>query len=734
MKHILSLLFISAILLSATAQDSLKTVDSTKKFNEKLAEVYVTARRPMMVQEIDKTVVDVKGMAGSASLNTVELLERIPGVNVSPSGEISLNGKGGVLVLMDGRATYMSAQDLISYLKAIPAGNLDKIELIDNPSAKYDASGNAVINIRLRKNRAAGIHGNFSSGGSHGRYAATNNSLNLNYNRKKLNLFGNFGLSTFKEYNDEYFDRKFYDNDNNISSKILLDNKQVLNSRNINIYTGFDYNLSSRSSIGGNFNYSRGRRENDFGYLSNAWDGAGVPLESGSGYTDAQDKRKNISVSLNYLLQLNKNGHELSADVNILKHDMGSNRLQYNSLSDPNNAPVEDDLFRYVVPMNSNITVFKADYVRPFANKVRIEAGVKSSIISNNNISNYFDQNGTEPVLVPANSNHFKYDENINAAYVNIAKTWKRWQAQFGTRVEDLSAKGNQLGNEVVAKSVFRKNNTELFPSAFITYKLDTVNKNSFTLTALRRISRPNYAALNPFVFIKDEYTYTSGNPDLNAQFQYRLELKFQHKQLYWFQLSYNKFNQLVFNMSEVVNEKYVNKPKNIGRGSMALLSAGLNISPAKWLNSNNTLRIARLSVVGNESNELLKRSLFAVRFETMTFFTISKTISAELNAYIASTDIIGQAVSEPMFRVNAGISKKILSEKGSIRLGVDDVFHSWQYRNNSIGLNRSSFYQNTVMDTRRITAGFSYRFGKDANGKRKRQGGVNDDEKGRLE
>lgn len=734
MKKTITPLLIFTIALSVKSQDSTKIADTTKKFSEKLTAVTVTAKRPLMVQEIDKTVVDVKNMPGSATLNTVELLERIPGVNVNPSGEISLNGKNGVLVLMDGRATYMSAQDLIAYLKAIPAGNLEKIELIDNPSAKYDASGNAVINIKLRKNRAAGIHGNFSSGASHGRYLGTNNSLNLNYNRKKLNLFANLGVSTFKEYNDDYFDRKFYDNNNTISSRVLLDNNQVMNTRNININTGFDYTLSPKSSVGANFNYNRGSRSNDFEYLSTATDAAHQSLESGSGYTNARDKRKNLSVSVNYLLQLNKNGHELSADVNVLRHETGSDRLQYNSLADANNDPTESDLFRYVVPMNSDITVFKADYVRPFSNKLRIEAGVKSSIISNNNLSNYFDENGGPAVFVPANSNHFKYDEKIHAAYFNIAKTWKRWQGQFGTRVEDLSATGNQLGNEVVAKSVFSKNNTEFFPSVFLTYKLDTVNKNSLTLTALRRISRPNYAALNPFLFIKDEYTYTSGNSDLDPQFQYRMELKFQHKQLYWFQLSYNKFNQLMFNVSEVVNEKYVNKPKNIGRGSMILLSSGLSVSPVKWINSNNTLRVARLSVVGDDSNELLRRDLIAVRCETMTFFTISKSTSAELNMYFASTDLMGQAVAKPFFRVNAGISKKIWKEKGSIRLGMDDIFHSWEYRTNSVGLTQSSFYQRNVMDTRRVTAGFSYRFGKDSNGKRKRQGGVNDDEKGRLE
>lgn len=145
-------------------------------------------------------------------------------------------------------------------------------------------------------------------------------------------------------------------------------------------------------------------------------------------------------------------------------------------------------------------------------------------------------------------------------------------------------------------------------------------------------------------------------------------------------------------------------------------------------------MRVARLQVNGAGTNELLQRTLYAVRFETMTFFTISKSLSAELNAFVTSTDIIGQAISEPMFRVNAGVVKKILKEKGSIRLGMDDIFHSWYYRNNSIGLRNASYYQQTLMDTRRVTAAFTYRFGKDKNGHKKRSGGVNDEEKGRLD
>src|SRR5688572_20552845 len=177
MKQFATFLLLIATGSGSIAQDSLKTADTSQKFNQQLAEVTITAKRPLMIQSVDKTIVDVKAMVSGAALNTIELLERIPGITVSANGDISLNGRAGVLVLIEGRSTYMSSQDLASYLKSIPAANLDKIELIDNPSSRYDASGNAIINIKMRKNRNPGLTGSVNSGMSQGKFFRSNNSV-----------------------------------------------------------------------------------------------------------------------------------------------------------------------------------------------------------------------------------------------------------------------------------------------------------------------------------------------------------------------------------------------------------------------------------------------------------------------------------------------------------------------------------------------------------------------------
>jgi hypothetical protein len=734
MKHLAALVLLLITAIHLIAQDSTNTADTSKKFHQHLAEVTVTARRPLLVQQVDKTVVDVKSMVSVAALNTIELLERIPGVTVNGNGEISLNGRNGVLVLIDGRSTYMSAQDLAAYLKSIPAGNLDKIELIDNPSAKYDASGNAIINIKLRKNRAAGFTGNINSGLSQGRYFRSNNSINLNYNRKKLNVFSNVGFSTANEYNIDEFDRKYYDGSNNIASSVLLRNDAFSKSKNINIYSGFDYSITPNTSLGASIGYNQGERDLDFRYGGKSFLTTNRPSGFSKGYDKTSDDRHNINVNINVLHKYSNDGHELSADVNYLDYRAGSDRKLRNLLYNDTNSLINDEMFQYVVPVTSRIYVFKADYVRPFSNRLLLEAGVKSSVINNDNISDYFDLADGSAVFVAENSNHFRYDENINAAYTNLQKQWKRWQLQLGLRVEHMQATGKQLGNVAVNKSEFTKSNTEFFPSMFVMYKLDSMGKNNLSLLTVRRINRPNYFQLNPFQFVKDEYTYTTGNPDLNPQFQYRMELKFQHKQLYWFGLSYNKFTQLIFNSTEVVGEKYINRPKNMGKGFMLLLNSGLNASPAKWWNMSYVLRTARLGLRASAYDELVNADAFTVRFEMMNFFTISKTINAELGGYYASKDLTGQAYTKQMYRMNASVQKKLWNDRGSIRLGVDDMFHSWKYRNYSFGLKQSTFYQTTESDTQRFNFSFSYRFGKDSHPRKRRQANVNEEEKGRLE
>ena len=703
--------------------------------NIELKEVVITSKKHLIVQEIDKTIVNVEAMISAATSNTMEVLERTPGVSVNASGEINLNGKGGVLVLIDGKSTYMSGQDLMAYLKSLPGGLLDKIELIDNPSAKYDAAGNAIINIRLKKSRTGGLQGSVSMGISQGRYTRNNDAINLNYNNKKVNLFANLGYSYEKNYTLDVYDRRFYDVANLLSSTVALENNQINKGLSFNGNFGMDYTATSKTTYGVIFNVNRGRRNGYFDYESENFDSFHKLEGTGRGNTTGRDNRTNIGSNFNLLHKFDTKGRELSADVNYLDYRSRGNQSFQNMIFNADSGFTQRNDFLYVTPSHVKIYTAKADYSHPLKNKAKLEAGFKSSIVDNDNLTQNYNVAEGIQTIDNSQTNHFKYHENINALYLNGQKSWKRVGLQVGLRAENTVVHGNQLGNEAVRGSSFDKNYTGLFPSFFINYKLDSLNKNTIGLMAVRRISRPNYQQLNPFVFYKDQYSYTSGNPLLNPQYQSRIELKFQHKQLLNMGLSYNRFSDLIFQTTEAVNDVFITKPKNISGGYMVLLNTTLSLSPTKWWYLNPTLRLSHMGIKGRVYTEILNFDVSVARLEMNNYFTIDKNWSAEFGGYYASVDLNGQTRTSGMYRLNGGIQKKIWKGKGSVRVAFDDILHSWKYHNRSLSLKQSEYFQTSESDTQRISFALTYRFGKDTFArKRRHNNNASDDEKGRID
>ncbi|WP_298357091.1 outer membrane beta-barrel protein [Runella sp.] len=702
--------------------------------NIELKEVVVKAKRPLIEQDIDKTIVNVESMISSATSNTLEVLEKTPGVTVGSNGEISLNGRSGILVLIDCRATYMSGPDLAAYLKSLPGGLLDKIELMDNPSAKYDAAGNGIINIRLKKNRVGGFTGNSSMGSSQGVYGRHNGSLNMNYNHKKLNVFANLGANKEKNYNNDVFDRLFYDTRGQQTSNVLLLNDNISDNKSLNAILELDFAATPKTTYGLMLNLNGGTRNAIIDYQSNNYNTNRLLDAIGNGNTVLNDKRTNFGTNLNLQHKFNKPGQEMMVDMNYLNYQSNGNQRVQNFRYLPEGALAEQDEFLYLVPGTINIYTAKADYVHPLKKKTSWEAGVKSSVIDNDNISNYFNVKGTVQTIDNGKSNHFKYHENINAAYFNTRKEWKRVGIQLGLRAETTQARGNQLGNEVVQGSTFTKNYTKVFPSLFINYKLDSLNKNSLNLSFTRRINRPDYQSLNPFVFFRDQYSYTAGNPLLFPQYQNRIELKFQHKQWLQMGLSYNRFTNVIFQTTEAIDTIFITRPNNVASGFMLLLNTTLSASPTKWWNLIYTIRLSHMGLNGMSYTEKLNPRAYVARFEVYNQFRLNKGWSADLSGYYASSDLNGQAYTDMMYRVGGAVQKKIWKDKASLRISVDDVFHSWIRHNRSVSIKQAQFFQTNESDTQRIGVAFTYRFGKDTFARKRRHNdNAADDEKGRV-
>jgi hypothetical protein len=700
-----------------------------------LAAVTVKTTRPLIEQEIDKTTVNVGSMISSATSNALEVLERTPGITVTSNGDISLNGRGGVLVLIDGRSTYMSGADLAAYLKSLPGSLLDKIELMDNPPARYDAAGNAIINIRLKKTRAGGLTGNFSSGYTQGRYARGNSALNLNYNHKKINVFGSLSYSHEKSYNDDLFDRKFYDEGNKLTSKVSLINRQVYKTNGTNMSIGADYTASANTTIGFLFNQNQNERNGKLAYNSDGYNAAQQLDTLSSGYVNSVDERSNYATNLNFVHKFSKPGSELSGDINYLRYTNDGDQASQNFIYQSTGVLSSANAFVYLLPSNINIYTAKLDYVQKVKTNMKFEAGLKSSIVDNDNTADYYNIINAQQVIDNSRSNHFKYHENIHAAYVNMQRVGTRVGLQMGLRVENTIATGRQLGNSIVPASTFTKDYTKLFPSMFVSYKLDSNGKYNLTFSITRRITRPNYQLLNPFVFFRDKYTYSSGNPLLVPQYQYRYELRYQHKQFLRLGLSYNRFTNVIFNITRPVDDVFISQPDNIAQGYMLLLNTGLNLSPAKWWSVNTDVLLSHIGLHGKAFTEDLNPNAYIARINLLNQLKLAKGWSAEFGGYYASKDLNGQAFTSAMVRLNAACQKKIWKDKGSIRLAIDDILHSWIYHNNSISLKQAQYYQTSESDTQRFGLAFTYRFGNDTfSRKRKHNDNAANEEKSRVD
>lgn len=698
-----------------------------------LKEVVVNAKKPLLEQEIDRTIVNVEAMITAATSNVLELLEKTPGVAVTADGEISLNSKSGVLVLIEGRQTYMSTADLAAYLRSIPGGTIDKIELITNPPARYDAAGGAVINIRFKKNKMAGFTGNLSSSFSQGISNRWYNSLNLNYNTKKLSLFGNFSYNDDKGFLDERNYRTYFDSLHNITSKGTFLNYRTEWGGDGNARLGFDYSLTPKTAVGMQFlSYFRSRKEEMI--YNNYFDESGLNPEADAyGTMNGNYSWAQVNVNANALHKFNNNGHEISAEANYIRYNNNAEQVLNNYLNAFTSNGDSNYLFRYDMPSRLDIYVLKADYSYPMKNRFSFSAGYKSSWVKNDNTSDFYDIKNGGSIYDPSRSNHFVYRENINALYVNGKKDWKRWSTQIGLRMENSNTEGHLIGNAAVPDSKVSRNYTGLFPSMYVSYLLDSATKQKITINVARRISRPYYQQLNPFLIFIDRYNYRTGNPYLAPAYNFQAELNYNYKQWFMFSMGYERYDDAIFSATRVVDSIFLTRTENAAMRRMLVTNFNFQIPVAKWWRMNLMLAVANFKTSGEIYGEDLSQNINAFRIQSFNMFTISKTWSAELVGRYTHRVVNLQRIMEPRWYMNFALQKKILKGKGNLKLTVDDIFWSQKYKDITLASGaESARYE--IRDSRRVGLAFNFNFGKDTFNRKRRNVEGGDDIKGRTE
>ena len=709
-------------------------VITLKPSKNELEEVVVSSQKNFVEQKVDRTVVNVNAMISNTGANALEVLEKTPGVIVDENGNVIFKGKSGVIILIDDKPTYLAGEALANYLRSLPASQLDKIELMTTPPAKYDASGNSgVINIRTKKLQSKGFNGNLAASVGKAKYWRTLESVSLNYRVNKWNLFANIGYGVQNNYRRLDVGRTYYDNSGSVVSGYNETAYFHPVNYNTNIKTGADYAVTPKTSFGFVFTRvtSPGHNVNPTNSSMIAASGKTDSLIVADNYTTSNFS--NTGLNLNYAQQFRQTGRLLTVDLDYIKYDAIRDQTFRNNTYNAGGALTYAQVLTASLPADIDIFVAKSDYSQPLPGKAKLEAGAKYSYVNTDNAANYF--NVVNQVSYPdyGKTNEFLYKENINAAYLSYTNEWRRFSVKAGLRMENTNINAHQLGNAEKADSSFQRHYTGVFPTAYISYKLDTAGSNTLTFSYGKRIDRPSYQSLNPFMVFVDKYSTWVGNPLLRPQYASSLQLIYAYKSIFSVTLQYSYVKDFQSEVDLQEGDLFVAHTLNIGHSINKGVSFYLGMPVNKWWTFNWNAEIINNSFEGQIPGKYLK--------EDMTYFytTLNNTIvlgkgwSAELSGFYISKGQYGQFIHAVNGQINSGVQKKILKNKGALKLTVRDMFASNINKGWITNIpNVDATYRNDNAQ-RAVVFGFTWSFGSSVNEKKKTNSSESEQNRVRL-
>ena len=678
------------------------TAISLIKKTVELKEVAVTTRKPFIEREKGKVILNIENSINASGSSVFEVIEKAPGVRVNNNDEVSLNGRPGTAIWVDGKPTQMTGSDLANYLRGIPSSAVEKIEIISNPSARYDAAGSSIINIIMKKDKRVGTNGSVSLAYGQGQYPKSNNSVSLNHRNKKFNVYGNYNyarrqvfshLTLRREFSEQGLFLGAFNQDNYFKYDFNTHVGRV----------GADYYINKKNTLGivlngvSNIYNPTGDNKSEV-YNSDNIQSSVFTTKSNNG-----NNRTNFSANLNYKHDFDSLGTNLVSDLDVAFFNGKSMQNIETRYLDLNYNETKTPYILYGDLLGDlDIYAFKNDFTKPLPNQFRFEAGQKSSFVTADNELSFYDRSNNQSKYDSSKSNHFIYTENINAAYINLNKEFKKWSLQFGTRFEHTSVTGLQK----VYNTSFSRNYGQVFPSALITYRFN--EKNSLEFNYSRRIRRPGYDQLNPFKFYLDPTTYREGNPFLQPSVTESFELTQTFKQQMTLSLGYGRtYRNIIEVIAPLTNQQAITVQTNVNLAIVDVFSLNGSIpyEIAKWWYTSNDFSIYGASYTGNVAQTpLIKAGNLTANFNTVNTFNLSESFSAELS-----------------------VNKKPLKTNATLRLNINDIFFTNRITANVAYTDyREKFL--VVRDTRVATLSFNYKFGKSSvPGARRRQGSAED-------
>jgi len=658
-----------------------------------LDEVEVVAETSTIVQKIDRKVINVGKDLIAVGATASAIMNNIPSVSVDQDGNISLRGNTNVKVLVDGKPTNISPAQL---LKQIPSSSIKNIELITNPSAKYNPEGmSGIINIVLHKNANLGFNGSFNTGYNQGKNGKFNTSLNLNYKVGKINIFGNYGLNTGKSNNHGDIFRV----DNNSTQDFIFNNK---NDSHL-IKLGFDFYINKKNTLSiytnQNIYNGKGQSISMVNFINNDFDNFNQHnLILNDNYSQ--------TYNFDYKIDFKKEGHNLELEANYATTNSDENS-SFNELINPTNPVLNYNDF---VGNNRNNTTINLDYVNPISKKSKLELGLESRIrkTDNKKETNQF-QYDISMNLIPVLNTFYQYDRNINSGYITYSRKYKKLSVKLGTRIENYDVKAT-----LDQVKIFTDNYTTLYPSAFFTY--NPSDKNQFQLSYSRRVDRPGLNQVNPIREWSTPQVTSVGNPELRPQFTNSFEVNYTKT------LKNGSFTLGTFyrRIHENINRALLIDPLDVNKVILTFINSnntnayGIEISNNyrffKWWSVNSSF-----DLYSQEENGLVGGSNVSItntnwNFRANNNFKATKNLRFQLFGMYRGANKNLQFDVDPMWKIDFGTRLNILKGKGSLSLRFNDIFNSMHFGFNSTRPypQNGKFY----WESQTVYLGFNYRFG----------------------
>lgn len=673
-----------------------------------LKEVNVSGSQKVIEMDGGNIVFNVANSISAQGLNGLELLARAPGVTIGTDNGVALNGKSGTSILIDGKQTYLSSKEIAEVLRSMSSSAIKSIEIISSPSAKYDAAGTAgIINIKTLKSVIQGFNAAFTTGLNYGVYLRSNQDLSASYRKNKINLYGGYshfiGHYSYLYGADRLQEGKFF---NSFTDDI--DKRNRMGTR-----LGADFTIDKNQTVGvllnGNFIFGGGITDTKTEIGTTPTTQITQVLTAINDYYHQQTQRYNVNVNYKYEDTL---GRMINFDTDYGDFTKRAGNLQSNKYTAVNHVVLSDNLYRSLNGIDIGLKAVKLDYTTNFW-KGKLETGAKYSSVSAGNDSRFLAVQDQAELLDPSRSNKFVYDEKIASAYLNYKKDVHKWQFQAGLRAENSTSEGTL---EVIspisgnAKSI-RRNYTNLFPSFSATVKPSAANV--FSLSYSRRIDRPAYQNLNPFIYLLDELSYWQGNPFLQPQLSHRGLLQYVYKSATIVGLSYTYTNNFSVEVTDTVDQdKIVMVPRNLGVQKHLALTLTQTLNPYKWWNL--TFNGTLFQIYNNidfGAGRTLKLKQTAARLNLQQNFKLPYRFNAEIVGVYNSKRLIGaNQFARATSQVDLGLQRNFIDNKATLRLVFSDIYKGSKANSiQSVGglyINNYSYFE-----TRQVKLNFSYRF-----------------------